>query len=86
MRRALRPHEQQSAGDYQRLQHARGDPPDADPDRGTAYFQLGFLRGQRSFLYGERGSLEFGPTSLLFMFRYSRESRFYRKWDRKNRQ
>ena len=42
-RPALKPHEQQPAGNHLGLQHARDDLPDADPNRGTADFQLGFL-------------------------------------------
>lgn len=51
-RLALRPHEQQPAGDHQRLQHACHDLPDADSNRISADFQLGFLHGQCRFLYG----------------------------------
>ncbi len=47
-RPALRPHEQQPAGDHHRLQHPRHDLPDADPNRRAADFQLRFLHGPAS--------------------------------------
>ena len=58
-------YEQQYAGDHQRLQQAGHNLPNADPNRGSADFQLRFLHSQRRFLYGERGSLELGYANLL---------------------
>ena len=74
---ALRPHEQQPAGDHLGLRYARGNLPDADSNRGAADFQIRFLQGQgrllhgqQGFLYGERSGLEFSHANLWLRFRW----------------